>query len=527
MTDAAQNKGKGLVFILGDSRTGTTTLHRFMKRAGHASIHYFFKESGVTEPAHKEYTQNWRKLREFIDSGQYTSFSDYPLRTFYGQLVDEYPKAHFVLSVRKDVETWRKSMVGFFSKFDIKIDIDALTKSYNRINEDIRKQAQIKKLAFCEICIDDDPVENGHALSRFLELPDLLELGWENATKSYDNTLISSRATFYSTNSEDIAGYVEGMLKPSKAMLSEFGWVYLINDSSDFLQYLYGSRRWSKDQLTKSVDTLRQRHASVVKSGAHYLKVIVPEKSVVYPQFLPRVFHQSVFSKTRPATDLAAALPDVVSYPENLMKDVRSLGQVYFRGDSHANWLGAYFVYHHIVERLAAAGVKNARKALIPLHALTPSMVAYRGDLFTQLDPDYASIFKGAWKDVNFGPGFEYLTRYVLPEDAREAKPQPVEQELLDLLGERETFRFRHANNKLPKAVIFRDSTSDYLVDLLAEHFSESLFIWHKGHVYEDIIAKEKPDVVLHIMAERFVSSYAQRPAIVTLGLESAHSGQQ
>ena len=55
------------VFVLGDSRTGTMTLHKFFQSAGFNSVHYFFKESGVTEPAHVDYAGNWDRLRAFID----------------------------------------------------------------------------------------------------------------------------------------------------------------------------------------------------------------------------------------------------------------------------------------------------------------------------------------------------------------------------------------------------------------------------------------------------------------------------
>ena len=109
------------IFALGDSRTGTTTIHKFLKLSGFTSIHYFFKESGVSEPAHVDFENNWRKLQDFIDEGGYDSFSDYPIRTFYRKLFDAYPDAYFILTSRKDVETWQKSMVGFFSKFKINL----------------------------------------------------------------------------------------------------------------------------------------------------------------------------------------------------------------------------------------------------------------------------------------------------------------------------------------------------------------------------------------------------------------------
>ena len=64
------------------------------------------------------------------------------------------------------------------------------------------------------------------------------------------------------------------------------------------------------------------------------------------------------------------------------------------------------------------------------------------------------------------------------------------------------------------RAVIFRDLTLDFCHDLIAQHFSRTVFVWHQGLIYDEVLEAEKPDVVLHIMAERFATSYPSFPAI-------------
>jgi hypothetical protein len=513
------------VFILGDSRTGTTTLHKFLKLAGYASIHYFFKESGVSEPAHADFDANWVKLKSFIESGEYEAFSDYPLRTFYRQLFESFPDAFYILTVRKDVNTWRRSMEGFFSKFNITLNIDSLTNIYNTINDNIREIAISQGAKFCEICIDDDPEENGVTLSNFLGLDSTMSLGWENSTTAYDNSLWSTRVTLFNTTSSDFLTYVKRITNPSKAMLSEYGWVFLINDSSDFLDYCYGGMVWSDLKRDRAVSTLNDRQAELAKQDILYLKFIVPEKSIIYSQYLPKIFEKHEISDDRPAVRLAKDCASFVSYPVDALKDARSYGNIYFRGDSHANWLGAFFIYQHIVEKLnSALGDKKVKRtAPFTLADFDASLVSYAGDLFTQLDKEMMGFFEGAWKPLNLSskdsPKVEYLVQYLLATKERKAVRATVEDDYLALLGERATFRYSHPNKELPRAVIFRDSTADYLVDVLAEHFSESIFIWHKGNVYSDVIEREKPDVVLHLMAERFVVQYENFPALKRLGI--------
>jgi hypothetical protein len=60
--------------------------------------------------------------------------------------------------------------------------------------------------------------------------------------------------------------------------------------------------------------------------------------------------------------------------------------------------------------------------------------------------------------------------------------------------------------------LVFRDSTADFLLDWLAQHFGETLFIRDRGLVHRDVIDELRPDLVIQIMAERFVGSYSQFP---------------
>jgi hypothetical protein len=128
--------------------------------------------------------------------------------------------------------------------------------------------------------------------------------------------------------------------------------------------------------------------------------------------------------------------------------------------------------------------------------------------------PDVKNLFSGAWKALNLGEKLEYTVALKVPDESRTSQAVEVETYITDKIDGRETFRFVNEDQSLPKAIIFRDSTSDFMVDLLAEHFSSSLFIWHQGLVYEDIIEREKPDIVLHIIAERFLPQYETVPSL-------------
>lgn len=514
MSDGETRK---LVFVLGDSRTGTMTIHRFLKSAGFRSIHYFFNESGVTSPVHLDRDANWVRFRAFIGSGQFDAFSDYPTRSFFRELMAEYPDASFILTRRKDLETWRRSMREFFAKFERPIALDELAVLHVQINDEIVAAAEAGGHRLCDICIDEDADANGARLSAFLGLDEVHGLGWENSTSAYDNRLWSSRVSLLNTKSDDFLGYVRKVTGSGKAMLSEYGWTYLVNDSSDFLDYCYGAKTWSAEDHAAAVRCLTQRHDALRARNIRYLKFAIPEKPIVYPEFLPKVFAGHAIAPERPAVMLAKEALPFFDYPADVLIDAKSLGTLYFRGDSHANWLGAYVIYAHIAGLLNKALPPQQRCPVIPLSTLHPSMVAYGGDLFTQLDAETLGVFKGAWSTIALGDVAEHLVRYMLPEAARTARPTKRFKLPADQLGDRPLLAFETPDQTRPRAVIFRDSTADFLVDLLAEHFSASVFVWHKGLVYEDIIEVVKPDVVLHIMAERFMTQYRLAPPLARL----------
>jgi Sulfotransferase domain len=515
---------KKKIFVLGDSRTGTTTLHKFIKAAGLKSVHYFFKESGVTEPAHVDYEGNWKRLKTYIDTSGYDCFTDYPTRTFYKDLIREYPDAYFILSVRKDIETWRRSMKGFFEKFNLSLDLDNLTNAHITINDECEQLCADLGVKFCNISIDDDAAVNGKILSEFLELDQVRSLGWENRTDAYDNSMWSTRITLYNTTATDFLTYVKLITSPSEAMLSEYGWFFLINDNSEFMDYCFGDLAWAQDKVDRARSTLRERHVALDQQNISYLKFAIPEKPIVYSEFLPKIFADKPLSLARPAVQIVDPELDFYSYPEELLRDAKSYGTLYFRGDSRINWLGSYIVYHHIIEKMNAHLVTTKRGKQIPpilLNELQPILASFGGDLYSKMDAEARSICQGALKSFYLGKNIEHLVRYKLFDETRNSKSIPVEDDYITHLGDHETLRFKAEGNTLPKAVIFHDSSSDFTIDLLAELFSESLFIRHKGNVYDDVIEREKPDIVLHLMAERFMSNYSSSPAFSTLGLNT------
>ena len=496
------------IFILGDSRTGTLSLNNFFTALGIPSIHYYEKEANQLPYNEENKEENFNRIVQYITESKCFCFSDYPTRLYYRELTSKYPDAYFILTIRRNLSTWQKSMLGFFSKFNINVDIDEVSDNYIRLNKEIREFFSLNpSLKYIEICIDDDSLMNADKIKSMINIESNISINHDNKTSNINNALLSGRYCIFNI-SLDVINQIESYRAGFKGMLSEFGWVFLINDSNRFMDYLYGVKVLTTSQIQKASQILLQRRDQCACKGINYFKFIIPEKSVVYAEYLPKTLHILKQSNERPALLISEACPDFVSYLADYLIDAKSYGPLYFRGDSHPNWLGSYLIYQTVIKKLESS-IKNLSPP-IHLASLIPSICGYDGDLFNQMSPSDSALLNNQWLDIQCSNIFEYGIKYEFPLDRRRAKAIVASDLLATVEFSREFIIKEIEDSSLPSAVIFHDSTALFMIDLLAEHFRRVVFVWHHGEVIKDIIDAEQPDVVIHFMAERFVTAYGE-----------------
>jgi hypothetical protein len=305
----------------------------------------------------------------------------------------------------------------------------------------------------------------------------------------------------------------ERSLLPNKAVLSEFGWIYLINDSNRFVQVQCGELIWSEADSARAAATLAERRSYARSVGASYHKFIVPEKSVVYPEYLPAPMQQMLSTQPRPAQIMQATSPHIVSYLDQALHNAKALGLVYFRGDTHTNWLGAWVVYRQIIMTIKTQLDQSAIESPFDLRKMQPVIAAYDGDLFTQVDFLLLETRKDVWYSTASSNGFEAILAWQLPPQQRKANQVAVPEAYTAWFKDRKTYVYERSDKQGLRAVVFHDSTLDHCLDLVAQHFARTVFVWEGGHVFEDVIEAERPDIIIHVMAERFVARYHSFPA--------------
>lgn len=101
-------RGGPKVFCIGWHKTGTTSL-------GHALVKLRFKTFGWHGNLGMQLISRWHEghpeLKSLISSiaNEYDAFEDLPWPLLFKQCYELYPDARFILSVRKDAETWLNS----------------------------------------------------------------------------------------------------------------------------------------------------------------------------------------------------------------------------------------------------------------------------------------------------------------------------------------------------------------------------------------------------------------------------------
>ena len=292
--------------------------------------------------------------------------------------------------------------------------------------------------------------------------------------------------------------------QPGKALAAPGGWVFLINDTNDFLPWQFGLKRWTQQERKQVRATFSERLMALAPRP--YLMFITPEKSVAYQEYLPLGLADLRASPARPAPWLARQLPRQIHYLQPWFDRMKRLGFLYFRGDSHVNWLGGYLLYRHVIETMDAAGLTT--RPAIGFSDLLPELAGFEGDVFVQLDDTQRADFAKDADYARWRAMLEITLKYNIHPEKVRARAIPLSPEAQASFHGRDLAIYETDDSSLPRAVVFRDSTATESIRFLAEHFSRSVYVWHDGDVLADIIAREQPDIILHFVAERFLATY-------------------
>ena len=188
---------------------------------------------------------------------------------------------------------------------------------------------------------------------------------------AYYNDRFPSRATIIAL-SKSIYEMGNMDMNPSKCYQGKENWLFLGNDYDRGVDTLTGIWKPSSEEIAHQVRLFTTIDRIVQDAGAEFHMLIGPNKSSVYPEYLPPLV---IPAKTR------GIIPQIAALKANGISIIDALNcllphkgdyLLYYRTDTHWNAVGAWFALDGFM--------RQTRIAVLPEVTFIPSGT-YRGDL--------------------------------------------------------------------------------------------------------------------------------------------------
>lgn len=264
-----------------------------------------------------------------------------------------------------------------------------------------------------------------------------------------------------------------------------------------------GKFRFSKKELEEITRELEYRRSVVEQNGGRYYLVIPPLKAQIYPEYLP-----SNVSKVNPescAQQLAAYLQqnsaiEVIDLLKPIKKKkAKTDTLLYLKTDHHWNQIASLFACQIIMDRL--------RKDFSELGKINFS--DYDIDIVEYDGMSLADLLGLGEKIKESFPVVKPRYEPIAKDSARFYPPPhdftfPDEYALAKWTGKQ----------KLPSLFMVRDSYASHMIDVLAEHFESSFFLFDnwKHQFNREIFERENPDIYIQMIWEGILFSLLKNP---------------
>lgn len=287
---------------------------------------------------------------------------------------------------------------------------------------------------------------------------------------------------------------------PQRALVGKRGTLFLCRDRNLTLEQLSGARKLSAEDIEAHIEALVERRDRLAELDVPYVFAVVPMKERIYAELLPDGLQPSDTERTPAQLMRALRNVDGCELLDLLpvLRDARAHGSIYHLTDSHWNDRGAFFGARALLKEAAkrAPGLRLP----VPADMRLVSRQGFRGDLADK--PKVALV--GRELVVCEEP--DRWTEEIQTLDPRSlrARRRPPDDHLhVSATRPPQVFEIPGAA-ALPRCVLVGDSFCLMLLPWLAECFSRLAFMWTPEPPLE-AVEIERPDIVLHVKAERFL----------------------
>jgi hypothetical protein len=266
----------------------------------------------------------------------------------------------------------------------------------------------------------------------------------------------------------------------AKVLRGKNGRLFLDHDSNHVIKQFTGELMFTERQLFDWQHLLENRIAWLGKLGIPYFFLVPPNAHPVYPEDLPDSVRAA---DLRPVHQLIQHLEQQGSfaeliYPLDDLLEAKPNPLLYAKTDTHWTAHGAYIGYQRLMDAVSSA---------VPVHRVTEDAITYHeslwmGELGFKVDPKEESVTTTAIVDTPLG--------YLLSDNRVFNRGMLVVTECPDAPP--------------TTCVGFVDSFARAMHTFLASTFRRFVFAYAPTLDY-DLVLRERPDVVVSVMNERFL----------------------
>jgi hypothetical protein len=375
----------------------------------------------------------------------------------------------------------------------------------NRRRPDVAEALGVEQAANCGFRValwSDQPVVAELLVQAVLADGTLVPLGSVEAEViAPERGLLSKLRRRRSRSPAPVAWSSDAPIESQKILVGRDDWLFLRNDTNDVQGQHTGRVSLGPTVESEWADLFDRRSKVVADEGALWLCAIAPDKESVYPEYLPP---ETLPSDSRPVhrlLEIARETDASVVYLLDALQGAKDVGELYPRTDTHWAYRGAYVGYVAICQELRRRGVK--------LPILNESRIDWQPEIF---HGDLGSkAYPSAQLSTRWLPHMETVQATLVYDNG---VPNHGHVKI-----------FERDDETAPRAVVFGESFADSLLLFMRESFSRVCFV-HTSMLVREVIAEEKPDVVLSVPVERFmVRAPSDREAWQRLSGEATEKG--
>jgi alginate O-acetyltransferase complex protein AlgJ len=281
---------------------------------------------------------------------------------------------------------------------------------------------------------------------------------------------------------------VLGVSSSPHVMAGRDGWFYIVNEYSATGRHLVPA--YTEQQLRDWRTLFEGRRDWLAQRGIRYVFTVLPRKETVYSEFLPESFQQRDPSRFDQLLEYMKRNSDVqiVDSRPGLFQ-AKAVNQIYLKTDTHWNYYGGLSGYQSVMRATGLA----PEDEIVKIDECEISSRRVTGDLVRLLGL------------------VGYMSEEMPVLTVRSRKFRTLEGMVPVIESPRSISLTENENEKLPRLVVFGDSSVGGLLPFLPRNFSRTVMLNQTIPTIDPaLIESERPNIVIQVMGEFSLAAATQ-----------------